>query len=86
MCLCNQEDEIQDFTEGGSSPSSVKWLSWARLADDSASKPESVLGQLITLKQYELARQWATMHNVAQSLKEVGRLWGHKVCYLLLVV
>jgi len=73
MCLCNQEDETLDFAEG-EPLSSVKWLSWARLADDSASKPKSVLGQLIALKQYELARQWATMHDVAQSLKEVGVL------------
>ena len=74
MCLCNLEGETQDSAEVEPSPLSVKWLSWTRLADDSASKPRYVLGQLITLKQYELARQWATMHDVAQNLKEVGVL------------
>lgn len=72
MQLCNQEDlDGGDRGEEVAPLSSVQWLSWTQLAGDSLSDPSSVLTQLIKLKQYELARQWATMHGIPHQLREV---------------
>ena len=73
MELCNQED-FDGLVKGEMviPPSSVRWLSWTQLANDSVSNPSSVLRQLIRLKQYTLARQWAIMDEIPQQLREVG--------------
>ena len=72
MQLCNQEDSgglVEREIEAPSS--SVRWLSWTQLANDSVSNPSSVLRQLVRLKQYNLARQWAIMDGIPQGLREV---------------
>lgn len=73
MQLCNQKDS-DELVKGETviPSSSVRWLSWTQLADDSVSNPSSVLRQLIGLKQYNLARQWAIMDGIPQQLREVG--------------
>lgn len=74
MELCNREDS-DELTEGEvvAPLSSVRWVLWTQLAKDSVSNPSSILRQLIRLKQYKLARQWAVMDGIPQHLKEVGR-------------
>ena len=73
MQLCNQKDS-DELVKGESviPSSSVRWLSWTQLANDSVSNPSSVLRQLIRLKQYDLARQWAIMDGIPRQLTEVG--------------
>lgn len=75
MELCNN-DNPDESTEGEVvvTSSSVRWLSWTQLASDSISNPRSVLTQLITLKQYDLARQWAIMDGIPQQLREVSSI------------
>ena len=79
MQLCNQEDS--DGPTVGITSSSVRWLSWTQLASDSVSNPSSVLRQLVRLKQYDLARQWAIMDGIPQQLREVG-----SYCCVLIVM
>ena len=74
MELCNQEDSdgvVEGEVVVSSSSSSIRWLSWTQLANDSVSNPSSVLRQLLRLKQYNLARQWAMMNGIPQHLREV---------------
>ena len=76
MQLCNQEDSdgvVEEEAEIPSSSSSIRWLSWTQLANDSVSNPSAVLRQLLRLKQYNLARQWAIMDGIPQLLREVCR-------------
>ena len=73
MQLCNQKDSDKPVRGETMIPSSsVRWLSWTQLANDSISNPSSVLEQLIKLKQYDLARQWAIMDGIPQQLREVS--------------
>ena len=73
MQLCNQEDsDVLIKGEMVIPSSSVRWVSWTQLANDSVSNPSSVLRQLIRLKQYNLARQWAIMDGIPQKFREVS--------------
>ena len=50
------------------------WRRWSDLASDSESRPQYVLDVLLAEKAFDLARKWASVHSLSQSIVQVGLL------------
>ena len=48
------------------------WTRWTDLASDSESRPQYVLDVLLTEKAFDLARKWAQIHSLPQSIAQVS--------------
>ena len=63
--------EAVPHTQGGHRQGrNCPWKSWIELAEDSVSKTEFVLGRLLDVKEFSLAREWCSVHALSGSITQ----------------